>query len=105
MWINNIQGKTLLYSLKTKFLDTSHEMCPISHPYAFSRGSRCCANNVEDTDVATYGERCDGGDISIFSECCKDGNEISCTSRMNDCIDQGNTLLSHNKEKTIYALP
>ena len=74
-------------------------MCPISHPYAFSRGNRCCAISEEDNDIVTYGERCDGGDISIFSECCKDRNEISCPSGMNDCIDQGNIFSAVEKNK------
>ena len=70
------------------FVGATHQMCPPSHPYAFLRGTSCCSSGTESTDIATYGEACDGGELSLFSMCCH-GNEAACPSGNADCINQG----------------
>ena len=66
-------------------------MCPSSHPYAFQRGTNCCSSEIEDSNIATFGEYCDGGELSIFSMCCN-GNQTPCPNGNTNCINQGNSL-------------
>merc|ERR1711981_784352 len=46
-----------------------------------------CSTNVEKTDIARDGERCDGGPISLGSSCCKDDDYKKCETSL--CYDYG----------------
>ena len=69
--------------------------CPLTHPYAFKQGRNCCKTNKEDEHpngeyaCTTRGSSlfrhphcdstCDGGEISIYSNCCENGAFVRCT--------------------------
>ena len=53
----------------SKFLE--NDVCPESHPYAYSDGKYCCSTAFEKT-YSPQGTKCDGGPISFESTCCKD---------------------------------
>ena len=54
-------------------------MCPASYPYVFLMGTKCCAVGKEgNSNNTSFGELCDGGDISWESVCCEDNRNITC---------------------------
>merc|ERR1739848_376823 len=55
------------YSTATQVAE--NKRCPEAYPYAFLRGRYCCEYDREDI-FQIFGERCDGGPISLKSLCC-----------------------------------
>ena len=58
--------------------------CPVTHPYAFKQGRNCCKYDTEDDHTSFFrhphpDSTCNGGNISIYSNCCKDAAFVRCT--------------------------
>ena len=55
------------------------DICPDSHPYAYSHGRYCCASEYE--KIFDHQEAfCDGGIIQYNSMCCENDEYIRCPS-------------------------
>lgn len=65
-----------------KCQDNTTPQCPASYPNAYYNGYHCCKYSREKFDGHS---KCDGGKISLTSECCKDNAEIKCPD--GKCID------------------
>ena len=74
--------------------------CPATNPYAFKQGRQCCKTKKEDTGpgqgFSCHYDRsspflraimtrhphcdssCDGGALSVYSNCCEDGAFVDC---------------------------
>ena len=74
--------------------------CPSTNPYAFKQGRNCCKTKKEDdhhmkkkrrSDLSPrhphYDSSCDGGDLSITSNCCENGAVVVCPDGKL-CIDR-----------------
>ena len=66
----------------------SSTQCPPSHKWAFLNGRYCCKYNEEKVNV-TEGSRCDGGEISLTSSCCKEDAYTKCTHANGGCVNSG----------------
>ena len=68
--------------------------CPATHPYAFKQGRNCCKTRKEDDHNSPprfvrhphRDETCDGGELSIYSNCCENEAFIRCSDGKL-CID------------------
>ena len=70
----------------------SSTQCPPSHKWAFLNGRYCCKYNEEKVNV-TEGSRCDGGEMSLTSSCCKDDAYTKCTRANGGCVNSGNVII------------
>ena len=73
-----IQRITLiLFTIPIVVSETFNE-CPQTHPYAFFGYNRCCTKIIEkEYDERLSQDQCNGGDLEIYSLCCK-GEFIEC---------------------------
>ena len=64
------------------FFYVTSTTCPLENPYAYHGGKYCCHYAME---KSAYEQRtsqdanCDGSEISLASECCKDDHFVPCT--------------------------
>ena len=79
--------------------------CPVTHPYVFKQGRNCCKTNVEDSDGGEgftcssdffrhphCDSTCDGGELSINSNCCQNGPFYRCDDGNNICDGDDNNV-------------
>ena len=70
--------------------------CPVTHPYAFKQGRNCCKTEKEDNHFGNTNSEypcpsstsffrhphcdttCDGGVLSVYSNCCENGAFVRC---------------------------
>ena len=68
--------------------------CPVNYPYVFKQGRNCCKTNKEDDQTTFFrhphpDSTCDGGELSVYSNCCEDGAFFRCPDG-NLCINRKN---------------
>ena len=69
-------------------LKGSSPQCPSSHKWAYYGGRYCCQYDKE-TTAPTTTSLCDGGQISLISECCKYHAYTKCPY-VDGCVNAGN---------------
>ena len=65
--------------------------CPSTHPFVYSNGNNCCANPKEANSNALRA-LCDGGDLSLASQCCANHDAINCSQP--PCMKNTGNLLN-----------
>lgn len=79
--------------------------CPATNPYSFKQGRACCKNKKEDVgdcNSRPCDSTCDGGDLSIASNCCENGASLPCPDGKL-CID-GDVFGGRNYSQFICAV-
>ena len=85
-------------------LKGSSPQCPSSHKWAYNGGRYCCQYDKEKTAAKTT-SFCDGGQISLISDCCKYDAWIKCPY-VDGCVNAGNYKVMfslHSRYKFIKA--